>query len=737
MKKTIFAVLAAVCLAAAMPLFGQVQVAPFLSPTQQFFDNSGSPCVGCTLSFFNAGTSTPAPIYTDSTGTVQAANPLTLDSAGRGTVWLASQSYKIILKSAAGVTLWSADSVTWDSLAQTLTLLTVNGQTQIIPSTAATSGANQSGPNVEICGNFWNGSASAADCWNWQDVLGTGTNPTSTLTLSHSGSSGTTAINIGSNSLTAGAGTFTSNFIATAGQNKLNFYQANNRIYVDGVKYTLDRTGIAAAIADACAMTGGNTNGTFLYLPPMNITVATGFTVTAPIHIIGSGVGQTLITATTGPLFTLSPSANYSQTQEWEIAHGFWIATSGNVISFSDANGFPLNRLYVHDNEIYSSAASSFAIAYAGTIANGGFDWIIERNYFGSGISLTRDASGHGLADGLFIAHNTFDPAIVSSTTVAMQLDSMSGAAQWTVFHNRGSLGGGFISSTGTTELQILSNQIEQTTGTPTNVINLSGSTFSIQGSQIAGNNINNSTATNTINLDHTSNTFIHSNVIGSIATTGVGINISANSTSTQIGPNNFSNGGGGAKDTNDLGVTTQFIGVSGINAANTTIYAPADNLAALVFHAHSGTQTQFPLIYQKDGSTFPFMVTASGVVGFSATTSLDTGVSRVAAGVVGAGTGGAANVSGEFRSAKISATYNAAGTVQTAVHIVQDTCTIGTSCAVTLSGSAAFSSSSSYHCTASDATAAAAVKVAQASGSSVTFTGTGTDVLNYICIGN
>src|SRR5262249_22755855 len=35
----------------------------------------------------------------------------------------------------------------------------------------------------------------AQDCWNFNDVLGTGSNPTSTLTLTHTGSSGTTALN--------------------------------------------------------------------------------------------------------------------------------------------------------------------------------------------------------------------------------------------------------------------------------------------------------------------------------------------------------------------------------------------------------------------------------------------------------------------------------------------------------------------------------------------------------------
>jgi hypothetical protein len=50
---------------------------------------------------------------------------------------------------------------------------------------------------------------------------------------------------------------------------------------------------------------------------------------------------------------------------------------------------------------------------------------------------------------------------------------------------------------------------------------------------------------------------------------------------------------------------------------------------------------------------------------------------------------------------------------------------------------SPAFTSSTSYVCTATDATAAAATKVANVSGSSFTITGTTTDTIGYHCIGN
>ncbi len=80
---------------------------------------------------------------------------------------------------------------------------------------------------------------------------------------------------------------------------------------------------------------------------------------------------------------------------------------------------------------------------------------------------------------------------------------------------------------------------------------------------------------------------------------------------------------------------------------------------------------------------------------------------------------------------------YNSTGTIQNIAHIVQDTVTLsGGTATVTLTGSAVFSSASSYTCVAIDETGTNAVKVTQTSGSSITFTGTGTDVIRYICIG-
>ncbi len=80
---------------------------------------------------------------------------------------------------------------------------------------------------------------------------------------------------------------------------------------------------------------------------------------------------------------------------------------------------------------------------------------------------------------------------------------------------------------------------------------------------------------------------------------------------------------------------------------------------------------------------------------------------------------------------------YNHSGTIEASAHIVQDSCVLGTNCSVTLAGSAIFTSSTTYTCTANDDSSISAVGVTQTSGSAVAFTGTGVDTIRYVCVGN
>src|SRR5581483_5461697 len=80
---------------------------------------------------------------------------------------------------------------------------------------------------------------------------------------------------------------------------------------------------------------------------------------------------------------------------------------------------------------------------------------------------------------------------------------------------------------------------------------------------------------------------------------------------------------------------------------------------------------------------------------------------------------------------------YNGVGAFQASAHTVVGSCTLGTSCSVTLTSPAAFTSSTTYQCTCTDQTSAAACKFAPSTGSAFALTGTGTDVLGYVCVGN
>lgn len=249
-------------------LYSQVQVLPFVNSHQQFF-NGGSPCNGCQLFTYSAGTTTPLATYSDSLGTVLNMNPVVLASDGSATIYLQLASYKFVLQTAGGASIWTQDGVTANNIASTLASLTISGAgpVTINTATAATGAANQSGPSSKLCGNFWNGAASAADCWTFQDVLGTGTNPTSTLTGSHSGSSGTATFSVPA--LSAVSATTTTSF--------------NNRVWVGPSPFS--HTTIENGLTDnLLSPTGSNFS---------QLDVAPGFSETGPATTVTFGNGGT------------------------------------------------------------------------------------------------------------------------------------------------------------------------------------------------------------------------------------------------------------------------------------------------------------------------------------------------------------------------------------------------------------------------------------------------------------
>lgn len=99
------------------------------SPKQQFFDANGNPLVAGRLYSYAAGTTTPLATYTDSTGGSANTNPVILDSRGEANVWLASASYKLVLKDYNDVAIWTVDNIDAISV---LTTLAASGGSNLI-----------------------------------------------------------------------------------------------------------------------------------------------------------------------------------------------------------------------------------------------------------------------------------------------------------------------------------------------------------------------------------------------------------------------------------------------------------------------------------------------------------------------------------------------------------------------------------------------------------------------------
>lgn len=97
----------------------------FTNPTPQFLDDNGVPLDGGLLYFYDTGTTTPKATYSDSGLTIANANPVVLDSAGRVPNIFASvdEEYRVVLKTSAGVTIWTKDNVQFPDATELVALI--------------------------------------------------------------------------------------------------------------------------------------------------------------------------------------------------------------------------------------------------------------------------------------------------------------------------------------------------------------------------------------------------------------------------------------------------------------------------------------------------------------------------------------------------------------------------------------------------------------------------------------
>lgn len=88
----------------------------FLTPYATFLDSNGAPLVGGLLYFYETGSSTvAADTFSDVTLVTANTNPIVLNSRGEPSVDIfldPSVTYRVVLKTSVGVTIWTADNVT-------------------------------------------------------------------------------------------------------------------------------------------------------------------------------------------------------------------------------------------------------------------------------------------------------------------------------------------------------------------------------------------------------------------------------------------------------------------------------------------------------------------------------------------------------------------------------------------------------------------------------------------------
>jgi hypothetical protein len=87
------------------------QAANFTAPRFRAQTSSGAAIAGAKLYAYECGTTTLKTTYSDSALSVANANPLTADADGWfGEIWLTAACYKVVLKTAALATVWTADN---------------------------------------------------------------------------------------------------------------------------------------------------------------------------------------------------------------------------------------------------------------------------------------------------------------------------------------------------------------------------------------------------------------------------------------------------------------------------------------------------------------------------------------------------------------------------------------------------------------------------------------------------
>jgi hypothetical protein len=375
------------------PVWAHGQVTTMLSPAarQTFFYANGSPIAGGKLCTYAAGTTTPQATYTDSTGLIQASNPIILDGGGQASIWIAGQSYKFILLSpgtdsrcATGTQQWMVDNVSDVAYLNTLQAVLVTG-------------------NQTVAGN-------------------------KTFT---------------GNTTFTGTATF---------DNGVTFPSINNIVYVGGTVYPQTAAGINAAINSTfgapievvinypgsyCDTVVNPTNLSLLQFGPgiyqMNIAGVDSTTMNVTWAVIGAGRSQTTIQSCSGANKDVITSQNFSSFTGGSNFYGVFEPNISNITidgnKSTETQGFCV-RLYgrsilptnvlaenCYQDGIWAEWGGAEADTGPGTQTNGSAISVESDYNGGNGFTFKGSTGGVNGID-LLVAHNNGGWGIQSYTNI-------------------------------------------------------------------------------------------------------------------------------------------------------------------------------------------------------------------------------------------------------------------------------------------------------------------------------
>ncbi|MGZ3782411.1 MAG: tail fiber domain-containing protein [Pseudobdellovibrionaceae bacterium] len=310
--------------------------------------------------------STSGNISTTGTGTITSAGALTAASGAAST---SPTTGSLVVTGGAGIS----------GALNVGSTITANGSISAASATSATSGANQSSPSIYLTANYWNGSTSAQDQWSIQNVLGTGTNPSSTLQFVHSGSSGASQYafmngNVGIG--TTSPGFALSNTATNFTDQATNLGLGGSNAFVWEHPASNTNIGYAAAIANSYSATKAS---------GLLVKVADATAATKILTLNSNGTDQFVVTGSGNVgIGTTSPTANLEVTSVSAIpsiratsnqASGYfppnfqmrrtgaaWTATPDNsVLGEIRFDGLDSNAVYMNAAKITSSIATNAA----------------------------------------------------------------------------------------------------------------------------------------------------------------------------------------------------------------------------------------------------------------------------------------------------------------------------------------------------------------------------------------